>query len=220
MTYFSTVRINPLRAASRKLLTSPRAMHGAVIGGLADYSAAERTLWRVDTSNPRRPTLLVVTESKPDWTHVVEQAGWPDADGAHCDVYDYEPVLNSLKPGQNFAFLVTTNPVHSVLRQRANTERRTTRTGLRTADAQLAWFAQRAGGWGFELAADSLRVSASERLSFAKNGRGPKVTLTTATFEGSLRVTDPDALAQALRSGLGPAKAYGCGLLTLSPATA
>lgn len=219
MTYFSVIRINPLRAAGRKLLASPRTMHGAVIGGLAEYSAVERTLWRVDAPNPRRPSLLVVTESKPDWTHIVEQAGWPGADGDHCVIRDYGPVLDSLTTGQKFGFRVTANPVHSIPRRpSATTERRTTRTGLGTGDAQLAWFRQRAERWGFEIANDALRISASERRSFTKNGRGTKVTLTTANFEGTLRVASPDAFVHTLRSGLGPAKAYGCGLLALSPA--
>jgi CRISPR system Cascade subunit CasE len=36
-------------------------------------------------------------------------------------------------------------------------------------------------------------------------------------FEGRLLITDPDALRAALVTGIGPAKGYGCGLLTLAP---
>ncbi|MDQ0745874.1 hypothetical protein QF034_000105 [Streptomyces africanus] len=46
---------------------------------------------------------------------------------------------------------------------------------------------------------------------------GPRVTLSTATFEGRLRVTDPDTLRASLLGGIGPAKGYGQGLLTLAP---
>ncbi|MFI9213957.1 type I-E CRISPR-associated protein Cas6/Cse3/CasE [Streptomyces sp. NPDC053253] len=46
-----------------------------------------------------------------------------------------------------------------------------------------------------------------------------KVSIDTATYEGHLRVTDPVALARALITGIGPSKAYGCGLLTLAPPT-
>jgi CRISPR system Cascade subunit CasE len=45
------------------------------------------------------------------------------------------------------------------------------------------------------------------------------VTLTRATFEGQLVVADPHALRKTLTAGLGSAKAYGCGLLTLAPVT-
>ncbi|MGO4759027.1 type I-E CRISPR-associated protein Cas6/Cse3/CasE, partial [Streptomyces sp. 2MCAF27] len=56
-------------------------------------------------------------------------------------------------------------------------------------------------------------------LQFAKaeSGRRHEVTLTAVTFDGRLRVTDPDALRRTLTSGLGKAKAYGCGLMTLAP---
>ncbi|WP_374224686.1 type I-E CRISPR-associated protein Cas6/Cse3/CasE [Streptomyces sp. ISL-99] len=49
------------------------------------------------------------------------------------------------------------------------------------------------------------------------NGKGRRVTLHTATFEGRLRNTDPAAFSACLVEGIGPSKAYGCGLLTLAP---
>ncbi|WP_413807637.1 type I-E CRISPR-associated protein Cas6/Cse3/CasE [Streptomyces sp. OE57] len=46
---------------------------------------------------------------------------------------------------------------------------------------------------------------------FRKRADGPRITI--ATFRGRPRVTDPDALL----TGIGPAKGYGQGLLTLAP---
>ncbi|MFK4070548.1 type I-E CRISPR-associated protein Cas6/Cse3/CasE [Streptomyces sp. NPDC029674] len=43
-----------------------------------------------------------------------------------------------------------------------------------------------------------------------------QVTVQTATFSGTLRITEPVDLARTLLAGMGPAKAYGCGLLTLA----
>jgi CRISPR system Cascade subunit CasE len=37
--------------------------------------------------------------------------------------------------------------------------------------------------------------------------------LGTCTFEGTLRVSSPERLAHLLENGIGPAKAFGCGLL-------
>jgi CRISPR system Cascade subunit CasE len=47
---------------------------------------------------------------------------------------------------------------------------------------------------------------------------GPRrdVHLRTATYDGLLDVTDPDALRRTLTGGIGHGKAYGCGLLTLA----
>ena len=56
-----------------------------------------------------------------------------------------------------------------------------------------------------------------DTLRFSKKKNGATITLATATFDGRLRVTDPEALRRTLLAGLGPSKAYGCGLLTLAP---
>lgn len=46
--------------------------------------------------------------------------------------------------------------------------------------------------------------------------RRRRVKIVTATYDGRLLVTDPDALRVVLTAGIGKAKAYGCGLLTLA----
>lgn len=58
-------------------------------------------------------------------------------------------------------------------------------------------------------------------LAFGKSdessGKRLDVKLVRVTYDGRLRVTDPDALRRTLTSGVGKAKAYGCGLMTLAP---
>ncbi|WP_337661692.1 type I-E CRISPR-associated protein Cas6/Cse3/CasE [Actinoalloteichus sp. AHMU CJ021] len=46
--------------------------------------------------------------------------------------------------------------------------------------------------------------------------QGTTVTLTLATYEGRLRVADPGVFRRTLTHGVGSAKGYGCGLLTLA----
>lgn len=247
MTYLSRIRINPLRAESRKLLRSPRAMHGAVVGGIPATPDSERVLWRLDTDNQHRPMLFVLSSSRPDWTHLVEAAGWPDADGEHAAVRDYKPLLAQLALGREFRFRLTAHPVQNTFNpqrptqaQRARTargDRRAHRVSHRTAAAQLGWFLERTPKWGFTIPeartdltapglddqppqpAPDIRITGRDRQSFTKNGQGAPITLHTATFEGRLRITDTDLLTEALLDGIGPSKAYGCGLLTLAPLT-
>ncbi|MEV5751664.1 type I-E CRISPR-associated protein Cas6/Cse3/CasE [Actinoallomurus sp. NPDC052308] len=247
MTYLSRIRINPLRAESRKLLANPRAMRGAILGGIPDQPTQERLLWRLDADNPRRPMLYVLTESKPDWTHIIENAGWPEADGDHASIADYTPLLTRIALGRQFAFRLTANPIQNTTtptkptpiqtERTARGERRGHRIGHRTAAHQLAWFLDRTQRWGFQIPpartdppapglpepttppepARDVRITARDRRSFNKNGRGKPVVIHTATFEGRLQITDPDLFTERLLRGIGPAKAYGCGLLTLAP---
>ncbi|MBN0632140.1 type I-E CRISPR-associated protein Cas6/Cse3/CasE, partial [Pseudomonas aeruginosa] len=42
------------------------------------------------------------------------------------------------------------------------------------------------------------------------------ISVLRAAFEGRLRISRQDAFGQALVAGIGPAKAFGCGLLSLA----
>ncbi|MEV4333588.1 type I-E CRISPR-associated protein Cas6/Cse3/CasE [Streptomyces sp. NPDC049597] len=267
MTYLSRIPLAPLRDGARKLLRSPQAMHAAVLGAVAYHPEPGRTLWRLDADNPHRPYLYVLTQPEPDWTALVEQAGWAvDHAGAKPAVAEYKPLLARLQAGQSYSFRLTASPVISTKRtellnpsQAARQE--VTRTGAnpahrlshrvahRTTEAQLAWLTSRVHKHGFELLpipgtadpapgifpfADTettaepildVRLVRRDKHVFTKtvtNETGSKtgttkVTIAAATYEGTLRVTDPVALARSLISGIGPSKAYGCGLLTLAP---
>lgn len=248
MPFLSQIRINPFRGKGQLLLSNPRAMRGAVLGGLPDRPTDQRVLWRIDTDNERRPRLLVLTATKPDWSHLVEQAGWPDADGDHAVVRDYAPLLLHIAAGREFAFRLTANPVQNTMTPKKRTARqhelpshgeraRGFRLGHRTAEHQLAWFLGRTGRWGFEVpevnfdepapglataTSDSrvhrnVRITARVRRSFTKGQSTAPVVLDAVTFEGTLRVSDPAILTDKLLTGIGPSKAYGCGLLTLAP---
>ena len=63
--------------------------------------------------------------------------------------------------------------------------------------------------------APTTRVTRSEVVNFKRESS--VVTLRIAGFDGILEVTDAEAFRAALRQGIGPARAYGCGLLTVAP---
>ncbi|WP_030894736.1 MULTISPECIES: type I-E CRISPR-associated protein Cas6/Cse3/CasE [Streptomyces] len=250
MPYLSKIRINPQRAGAIRLLRNPHRTHGAVQAAFPD-PAGERLLWRLETDNPHRPHLLVLSErTRPDWTHLVEQAGWPGADGDHFLVADYTPLLDGLAAGQEYAFRLTANPVQNTKRPDKLTSEQETRLkaaggdrvrgfrlGHRTASAQFGWLLRRCERAGFTIpqvraaAAPAPGLALEEETEpapdavltrrdvhrFRKKKHGAPITLSTASFQGRLRVTDVETLRTSLLAGIGPAKAYGCGLLTLAP---
>ncbi|MFJ1590529.1 type I-E CRISPR-associated protein Cas6/Cse3/CasE [Kitasatospora albolonga] len=257
MPYLSRIRINPLRAQSRRFLASPHVLHGAVQGGFPGPPGAERTLWRLDADDPHRPYVYVLSRSRPDWTHMVESAGWPGAAGEHAAVRDYEPLLKRLAEGQEYAFRLTANPVRStanpefltpsqakkLARVPEGARARGFRVAHRTAQAQLDWFLGHADRWGFAVSGSrtdppapglaepsegvddgrqgrgpqEVRITARRRHSFSKGDGGRRVTFNSVTFEGRLRICDVQVFSTTLLAGAGPAKAYGCGLLTVAP---
>ena len=222
MTYLSRVKLNPARRAGRGVLGSPQSMHAAVLasfpGRLADRTS-ERVLWRADPGDGE-VLLYVVSPERPDLTHLIEQAGWPTL--PTWESREYEPLLDRLAVGQRWAFRLTANPTRS----RPVTEGAPSqRFGHVTVSQQQAWLVDRVERAGFQLppilAPDGEQHPGSglvvRNRSVDRFRRGDAtVTLSRATFEGELVVLDPAALRATLVGGLGSAKAYGCGLLTLA----
>ncbi|WP_131738860.1 type I-E CRISPR-associated protein Cas6/Cse3/CasE [Actinomadura roseirufa] len=226
--YLTRFRINSERIGARKLLSSPQVLHAAVMSSFAKLPEATqdgpRVLWRIDRDSRSRVHLCIVSPYKPDLTHLVEQAGWPTT--ARWETYDYGPFLERLASGDRWAFRLTANPVHSVRNKDGAPTKITAHIGPRH---QLRWLLQRQESSGFtivrkppsqstqdELDLHELIVHDHRRLSFKKKGMPKPVTLVTVTYDGRLEITDPDAFRRTLTQGLGKAKAYGCGLMTLA----
>nr|BFD88480.1 type I-E CRISPR-associated protein Cas6/Cse3/CasE [Streptomyces sp. Xyl84] len=252
MPYLSKIALNPRRRAAAALLASPHRLHAAILSGLAVQPVTERVLWRLDSNTPHRAEILVLTTSRPSWAHLVDDAGWPGADGGEPLIADYAPLLDRLARGREFGFRLTANPVQNAPRLDRPSEQQTARlkegadagsrhrgfrVAHRTAAQQIDWLLKRCERHGFSIpdataappapglqtedqslsAGPAVTLVSRDILRFRKRHDGPRITLSTATFEGHLRITDPDALRTALLHGIGPAKGYGQGLLTLAP---
>jgi CRISPR system Cascade subunit CasE len=236
--YLSRIWLNPLRTGTQRMLRNPQVLHAAILGGISRQPVSERVLWRLESDSAHRLAVLVLTETAPSWHHLIEQAGWPGADEPQALIRPYEPLLASIALGREFAFRLKANPVTATRTparpspaqqaRLAGDRPRGVRVPHRTAASQLTWLASRADNWGFAIpigraGEPDVAIISRERLQFAKpghDGRQHHVTISTATFEGRCRVTDPEAARRSLLSGVGPGRAYGCGLITLAPATA
>lgn len=215
--YLTQFEINGARRGTRQLLSSPQRMHAAVLSCFTnaerDPTSAGRVLWRVDQRGTQ--TLLYLTSPhRPDLTCLAEQAGWPTKETWR--IGDYTRLLDRLATGDEWAFRLTANPVHNVRKDAAED---TKRVGHVTVAQQETWLITRSERLGFAITTGDHKQSElivrDRRIhKFHRDGR--TVTLSTATYEGRLTVTDPAALRTALTHGIGPAKGYGCGLLTLA----
>jgi CRISPR system Cascade subunit CasE len=224
--FLTRFTINPARRGAHKLLGSPQAMHAAVLSSFAPQppptgeeptapAQPSRILWRVDRSATTNTHLYILSPARPDLTHLVEQAGWPTTET--WQTREYSSLLERLQEGQRWAFRLKANPVHAV---RVAQEQRTKPLGHVTVAQQETWLTSRTHKHGFTLAkgtpdALDLLVHDRETIRFKRNNA--TVTLTTATYDGILHITDAQALRTALVTGIGRAKGYGCGMLTLAP---
>lgn len=227
--------LDPRRRGALRLLGSPQVMHAAILQGMPTQpvpaaGSGARILWRLDADNPQRPVLWLLSPEKPDLDALMHWAGASDRDGNPAwQSREYAPLLEGLRAGQRFAFRLVANPTWSArVREGADTRR----VGHVTAEHQVRWLVKRAERRGFRILTSdvplpdtdepalSLRLYHREKATFSRrgaaDGSGSRVTLVRVGYEGALEVTDPQALRATLTGGIGRARAYGCGLLTLA----
>ncbi|MFJ2769735.1 type I-E CRISPR-associated protein Cas6/Cse3/CasE [Streptomyces sp. NPDC087300] len=235
--YLTRFRFNTARSGARRLLGSPHLLHGAVNMSFPQLPGRDgqgpRVLWRVDRDQPVRTHLYIVSPHRPDLTHLVEQAGWPTLDEPGWATFSYGVFLDALALGDTWGFRLTANPVHNIRMPQDEPGARTRRTAHRTPRNQLRWLLERQEKAGFEVVRKptdkqltefgdehELIVHDQSPLRFGREHsprRHQEVQITRVTYEGRLRITDSAAFRRTLTQGLGKAKAYGCGLMTLVP---
>ena len=73
------------------------------------------------------------------------------------------------------------------------------------------WLQRRSERHGFEIDPGLLRVEGYQQHHSRRGRRN--IRFSTLDFTGLLWVTEPDVFMEALTQGIGPAKAFGCGLM-------
>lgn len=225
--YLSRVPLGLARLDAIAFASSPYKVHAAVEQAFSPSAVREdergRILWRIDEvpGNEHEVWLYVVSPDKPDFTHICNQTAL--AASPTWVTKDYDPVLDRVSEGQLWQFRLKANPVRKVLVDKGRKERAGvvgTLQGHVTEVQQRAWLMDRVEAHGFRIAQteegfERLTVSHRRRERFKRQGN--VVTLTTAQYDGILEVTDAEAFRRTLGFGLGRARGFGCGLITIAP---
>lgn len=213
MIHLSRVEINLRRFETMKALSSPEIMHAAVMSSFPAMSGDNRPLWRIDGVG-ECVYIIVQSRTKPDFTHIVEQFGWPASD-QKWDSLDYGPFLSRIEEGKVYRFRLRANPTKSVWNGVKGSRGKV--CDHITAEQQLQWLRTKAGRCGFSISErDTTGASIVKREVLRFKSKGNSVTISVVTFEGFLKVTDREAFLKSIECGIGRAKAYGCGMLSVS----
>lgn len=204
-------------------------MHAAVEAAFPPSAACQdkagRVLWRLDSMSDSVDGLwlYIASPEKPDLTHLAEQAGWPAVYEGLWETKEYSALLDRIANGQRWGFRLKANPVRKAKVDKGRRQRDGvvgTIQGHVTVGQQIEWLVSRAQAHGFMVDANDdgepLVVVGQRNREVFRRGDAT-VTLVTAVFDGALVVTDADKLRSALCWGIGRAKGFGCGLLTLAP---
>lgn len=215
--YISRVEINPRRRDTMSALVSPEILHAAVMASFPsmEKEGNDRILWRIDILGPST-YILVQSNIKPDFTHIVEQFGWPESD-QKWDIVDYERFLSNIKNGDMRRFRIRANPTRSVMQKDGKSTRGKVCQHV-TVDQQLQWIVEKSKKCGFSIEGPGLNVDISSRDTLKFKKKNTTVSLAAAVFEGTLKIEDAKLFVDTIKSGLGRAKAYGFGMITVSRA--
>jgi len=215
--YLSRLLLNPAATRARRDLGNVYELHRTVMSGFPEkLPDGERVLFRVDEDRAGGLSLLVQSQTEPDWGGLAEGYLQPLDPFSLLPNLAVKRVDPAFRPGQQLRFRLLANPTVKLVRYNDEGERRNSnRVPLVDEDKQLNWLTDKARQSGFHVL--QAAVNGSNKSTGRKTGV-PPLTLFTVQFDGRLQVTDADMFGRALVRGIGPARAFGCGLLSLAPA--
>ena len=154
--------------------------------------------------------ILVRSRIAPDWGRAFQDAGW---------LVDEVPKPRSFDTGDfiagtELAFNMEANPTKRLAADGPE-GRKGARVPLRDDAALAAWMLRHAASGGFEIIPESLRIERAGRQT-ARLKQAAHRHWDSVNFRGCLRVTDAEAFAAVLTNGIGSAKGFGFGLLSLA----
>ena len=217
--YLSKLILNPRNAGARRDAARPYELHRTLMRALED-AAEKRLLFRLEPERgPGGPVVLVQTHARPEWSPLLENGYLLRADGP-------KPFEPALRAGQRLRFRLVANPT---IKKKTPGKKNGVRLPLihpgenpKGYPSYMDWLRRKAERHGFRVPAvqDAPFHMAPRRRGEHRPARYEKHEIPHfgVRFDGVLEVTDPERVAQAVRQGIGPAKAFGFGLLSLAPA--
>jgi CRISPR system Cascade subunit CasE len=198
--YLSELYLNPRSRDARRDLGAPYEIHRTITRAFPDGEPeGNRLLFRVDEKGGI--VLVQSSTAEPDWTHLPED---------YCRlVRGPKPVAPDVAAGALYAFRLHANPT---------VKRQGKRLGLAREEEQIAWLRRKGESGGFMLLH---AVAAPYQLGGQWHGapsheHKASIPHLGVRFDGVLRATDPATLLGTIASGIGSAKSFGFGLLTLA----
>jgi CRISPR system Cascade subunit CasE len=207
MTYL-TQAVLDFATAARLRLCDSYDWHQAVWNAFPGRDGTRRDfLTRLDPHRDGFRLLIVSTAEpvRPDWCPP-EPESWKT-----------KPIPETYFMRSRYAFQLCANPTKKVdkLGADGNPTKNGRRVPLRTREELLGWVGRKGEQGGFSIHRETLRSFSRGREYFEKNGQ--RGLHSAVEFQGTLTVQDPAKFHASFTRGIGPAKAFGFGLLVIAP---
>ena len=192
-----------------KLIRNPYLIHKA-LWALFDNSPDQKRdyLFRVEKRQFSNAAVLLQSDREP--THQGNDSFTLIASKSFSPVFTINMDLR---------FYAVCNPVKTILdesgRKNAKGEVKKCRVPLIREDEQINWFTNK-----LKDGAEIVNIEAQKLppLYFRKAKEIRSGKIQPVAFRGVIKIVNPDDLFSIFRSGIGPAKAFGCGLLSFARA--
>ena len=206
MTHLALLTMNPRSRAARRDMTDPASMHRTLMSlfpqAQSDTARDEfAVLWRIEQGDT--PTVLLQAAHEPDF------ASLPSKYATH-DLKPLNPHLASLTDGGIVYYRAVLNPTRSSRMHATNRQH-----VIPSAD-RAGWWKSRATSAGLTLL-DKPRLTGQQARHINRNGT--RFPVYSFRVDGTAKIEDADALRDTITSGVGRAKTWGCGLLTVARAS-
>lgn len=194
--------------------------------GLRDSYAWHQLAWLAFPGRPehQRDFLTRLDDTGNGFRFLIQSAIAPQRP-ATCpvDAWQTKCIAASFFEHSAYRFSLIANPTRKIAapRDAEGKRRNAKRIPVTTREDLIAWIERKGAQHGFCIDSTSLKTLPRPRQIFVKKSKADNqrhAGLHSATeFVGILRITDPALFIQATRSGIGSAKAFGFGMLCLSP---
>lgn len=192
-----------------------------------------QSIWQLFADNPERDRDFIYRlDQERDRPLVYAVSAREPLDGQDLWQIESKVYRPKLFSGMRLSFMLRANPVrtkrdeagkqhrHDVVMEaktRLKAEKTERASEICTAtlvqETGSQWLETRAERYGFNLNPDVLRADGYQQHRFFKDRGKSRISISTLDFSGVLSISDPKHFIETLYKGIGPAKAFGCGML-------
>jgi CRISPR system Cascade subunit CasE len=195
------------RAVQALRITDPYSLHRVVYSlyddirdGIAKASGASSGILYSDLGGDARGRKVLILSNREPANCVDNEFG----------AVQSKTISDQFLGHKLYRFKVVVNPV-----RRESATKKT--IPIKGREAIAKWFTERAQtNWGFTVDPQQIEVNKIDVLQF-KDKASRQVTLAQAHIQGLLTVTSIERFTQSFTHGIGRGKAFGCGLLQITP---
>jgi len=183
---------------TRKWVSNRYAVHKMLRSVIEGTS---RVLFRIDRQEIGT-VILVQSIAKPQWRKIGDAQKYLAGEPL---TKEYNPSFNQ---GGIYYFRLEANPTHRVCDENDGIKRR---QGILGRENQIQWLAKKLT----EIGAEMIDCSAQQNGICVSYKNENKISHLSVVFTGTLLVNDPERFRQGVERGIGTARGFGFGLLSL-----